>query len=62
MRSDDFINIDFNFKKPNIPELESLDIGLSIQSKDLTVIYENERMKELTGGYNFKKCFERWEH
>lgn len=62
MPSDEIIDLNTNFYRPNIEELENLDIGLSIQSKDLTVIYENARMRELTGGFSFRKCFERWEH
>ena len=62
MPLDDIINLNPNYNRPNIKELEELDIGLSIQSKDLTIVYENKRMRELTGGFNFRKCFERWEH
>jgi hypothetical protein len=62
MPFDEIIELNSNFNRPNILELEELDIGLSIQSKDYTVIYENQRMRELTGGFNFRKCFERWEH
>lgn len=49
-------NIDFS------KVLDILPFGISIQTKDRKVIYENEKVKELVGSYRGTFCFKRWEY
>ncbi len=40
--------------------LNSLPFGITLQSIDRIILYENEKAKELTGSYKNHQCFTRW--
>jgi hypothetical protein len=42
--------------------LNSLPFGISVQSSDRIVLYENSKAIELIGSFNLKHCFTRWDH
>ena len=64
------LNIDISepFIK-NIAEFDKFDVilnalpfGISVQSKDRYVLYENQKAKELTGSFKLNHCYNRWKH
>ena len=42
--------------------LDTLPFGLSVQNKNRIIIYENQKVKELTGSYKDHQCFTRWNY
>ncbi|MHA1910095.1 MAG: hypothetical protein ACTSYA_00225 [Candidatus Kariarchaeaceae archaeon] len=49
---------------PNLEKtiLDSLPIGISVQTIDLTLIYENKAMVNMVGSYLGVKCWNRWNY
>lgn len=42
--------------------LNALPFGISVQTSERIVLYENQKAKELTGSYKLHLCFNRWKH
>ena len=57
-------SIDHHDMPPNLEKtiLDSLPIAISVQTKDLTIIYENKVMVDLIGSYMSAKCWNRWNY
>ncbi len=42
--------------------LDELPFGVSVQTLDRKILYENEVVKELVGSYIYRHCFNRWHY
>jgi len=42
--------------------LDKLPFGISVQTPDRQIIYENKTVKELVGTYLFRQCYNRWHY
>ncbi len=42
--------------------LDELPFGVSVQSADRKILYENESVKKLVGSYVTRKCYNRWHY
>lgn len=48
--------IDFNLLLDNLP------FGVSVQTKNRKIIYENEKMKKMVGSFLYRQCYNRWHY
>ncbi len=42
--------------------LDKLPFGISVQKKDRTIIYENQKTKDMVGSFLFRQCYNRWHY
>ena len=42
--------------------LDKLPFGISVQTKDRKIIFENEKVKELVGSFLYRQCYNRWHY
>ena len=42
--------------------LDKLPFGISVQTKDREIIYENTKVKELVGSFLYRQCYNRWHY
>ena len=57
------IGSSINKKEPLLETiLNTLPFGISVQTKDRKVIFENDKIKELVGSYASNHCFSRWNY
>jgi len=42
--------------------LDELPFGISVQTKEREIIYENKKVKELVGSFLYRQCYNRWHY
>jgi hypothetical protein len=42
--------------------LDELPFGISVQKLDRTIIYENQKVKDLVGSFLYRQCYNRWHY
>ena len=42
--------------------LDELPFGISVQKVDRTIIYENQKTKDMVGSFLFRQCYNRWHY
>ncbi len=42
--------------------LDNLPFGVSVQTKERKIIYENEKMKKMVGSFLYRQCYNRWHY
>ena len=42
--------------------LDELPFGISVQKIDRTIIYENQKVRELVGSFLYRQCYNRWHY
>jgi len=42
--------------------LDNLPFGVSVQTKNREIIYENKKVKEMVGSFLYRQCYNRWHY
>ncbi|NPD89829.1 MAG: hypothetical protein HGN29_14040 [Asgard group archaeon] len=42
--------------------LDELPFGISVQKADRTIIYENQKVREMVGSFLYRQCYNRWHY